>query len=230
MTPSKQLTPVNRIARAKAVLHANGFLVLESMPYSEVHHVHEAGSFHYVHQTYNGKQQTLAMDINWEVQREEPAKLKWARLVLKSYGLGYIWNSPGHYTHLHGDSGSFYREDGGAFKPVAKMTTLRAYRTERLQAAVRIKVTNLWDANLDKRLNAVKSASKYGGTKFPYGIRYTQAVIGAKQTGKWDAQSRKAHDAAVRKIETAMGLKADSVWTKATSSAVTLAKKEAVKA
>ena len=226
MTPSKQLTPVSRIARAKAVLHANGFLVIESLPYATVHHVHEAGSFHYV--TQSG--QSLGADINWEAEREEPAKLKWAVKVAKSYGLGYIYNSPNHYTHLHIDSGSYYRENGGSFKPVARISDLRAYRTEHLQAAVRLRITNLWDANLDKRINAVRGASRYGGVKFPYGIRYTQAVIGAKQTGKWDAQSRKAHDAAVRKIETALGMGADSIWTKATSAAVSVAKKEAVKA
>ena len=226
MTPSKQLTSVDRIARAKAILHAHGYLIIESRPYADVHRIHEVGSFHYVTQA----GQSLGADVNWEAEREEPAKLKWAVKVCRSYGVGFIHNSPGHYTHLHMDSGSYYRENGGAFKPVAAMSDLRAYRTERLQSAVRKRPTNLWTANLDRRLGVVKSASRYGGTKFPFGIKYTQAVIGANQTGKWDAQSRLKHDQAVMKIEHALGLPANAIWTAATSSAIAHAKKEAVKA
>lgn len=225
MALAKQVAHVNRIARAKQVLNAHGFTLLESEPYSEVNRVHTPGSYHY---DKIGKQ-TLAVDVNWDNQREEKSKLNWARKVLQSYGLGVIHNSPGHYTHTHGDVGAHTRVNGRASKTKTK-TTLQAYRTEKLQAAVRMRISNLWSGTLDKRLNAVKAASRYGKTKFPYGIKYTQAVIGAKQTGKWDLQSRAKHDETVLKIEKALGFSnPDTTWTSSTSKGVAKAKREATK-
>lgn len=59
---------------------------------------------------------------------------------------------------------------------------------------------------------AVRYASKYGGTKFPYGIPYLQRRIGAKVTGKWDTQARTAHDATIKALCVALGISARTTW------------------
>lgn len=73
-----------------------------------------------------------------------------------------------------------------------------------LQRAVRTTADGLWGPTTDKRCNAVIEASKFEGVDFPYGIGFTQQVVGAKADGKWGPQSEAAHAATVKNMQIAL--------------------------
>jgi hypothetical protein len=89
-----------------------------------------------------------------------------------------------------------------------------------LQKAVRATTDNVWGDDSSKRLNAVRAASNWKGKKFPYGVRYTQGVVGTKVDGVWGGNSNAAHDATVRAIQRAVGVKATGVYNATTDNAV----------
>lgn len=70
-----------------------------------------------------------------------------------------------------------------------------------LQKAVRAEEDGNWGPDVDKRLKAVRAASKFGGYKFPHGVEYTQRVIGVNPDGNWGPASIAAHDRAVINIQ-----------------------------
>lgn len=94
-----------------------------------------------------------------------------------------------------------------------------------LQQAVRAGVDNAWGPDTDKRLETVRAASALGGGRFPYGVSYTQGVVGARKDGAWGPNSRKAHDATVAAIQRALGVVADGQWGPATEAAYQAARK-----
>lgn len=63
-----------------------------------------------------------------------------------------------------------------------------------------------------KRLLAVVSASEWGGGTFPFGVEYTQGVVGTEQDGIWGENSMEAHDRVVEAIQAALGVDVDGVW------------------
>lgn len=208
VTSGGQLAPVRNIALLKRYLDANGFQLLESLPYTRVHPVHTSNSFHYDEQTYGGKKETLAVDINWPGGgTTERNKLIGVLPVIKAFGISFIFAKDGifdaakdHRDHIHADCGAFTNQGKAWVKTVAK--DLCVYD---MQLLVRTPVksrNNIDNTDLNKRLTAIAAASKYHGVKFPYGIKYTQAIIGAPLTGKWDTNSKTAHDVIVKKIET----------------------------
>ena len=87
-----------------------------------------------------------------------------------------------------------------------------------LQRAVRTNDDNVWGAKTDRHLFALRAASVWGGSKFPYGVAFTQMVVGTKKDGKWGAEPAKAHDNTVENVQKqlkAMGFnpgEADGIW------------------
>ena len=81
-----------------------------------------------------------------------------------------------------------------------------------LQRAVRATADNISGPDTRKRIDAVRKASTWGGTKFPYGVAYTQQVVGTTADGVWGKNSRAAHDNTVAAIQRAVGATVDSIW------------------
>ena len=100
-------------------------------------------------------------------------------------------------------------------QPKSKVTSV-----EKLQKAVRSVVDNIVGRDTRKRVDAVRKASRWGGQRFPYGVKYTQRVVGAKDDGIWGRDSKAKHDNTVRKIQAAVGVKQDSIWGPDTDKAV----------
>lgn len=73
-----------------------------------------------------------------------------------------------------------------------------------LQAAVRAAQDNSWGPDTDKRLRVVMASSAYAGRKFPFGIKYTQSVVGTRQDGYWGKNSIAAHDKTVTAVQKAL--------------------------
>lgn len=207
MGTSAQLASVRQIAVAKQFLDANGFQLLESEPYTRVHRVHSPNSFHYDTQTYGGKKHSLAVDVNWPGGGATERK-KFIAVIpaLQSMGLSILYAKDGsqgsagkHKNHGHVDVGIWSNLGVGAFRTVKG--DLVVYDTQVVCHVSTKNRDNLDGADTKKRLRAIQMASKKHGTKFPYGVKYTQQVIGAPLTGKWDADSREAHDDAVVRLE-----------------------------
>jgi len=231
MGTSGQLVPIRNKVLACQWLDANGYHVGESLPYTQVHQVHKSGSFHYDEQTYLGKLHSKAADINY-LYSGERTKLVAAVPVIRAFGCSVIYalngsegSSAQHKDHIHLDVGEWSNLGTGSFKTVAK--NLRVYDVEVILHMNIKSRNNILQAEEEKRLNAVRSASRYHGHKFPYGIKYTQAVIGAPITGKWDSHSATRHNITVQNLEKLW--RADKVftgtpntiWTAATDSALT---------
>ena len=87
-----------------------------------------------------------------------------------------------------------------------------------LQRAVRTKQDNVWGVATDRHLYALRAASVWGGSKFPYGVAFTQRVVGTNTDGKWGVLSGKAHTHTVENVQkqlTKMGFDAgepDGIW------------------
>lgn len=92
-----------------------------------------------------------------------------------------------------------------------------------IQRAVRANPDNVWGPDTNARVTAVRAASAYGGVKFPYGVAFTQSVVGAKPDGDWGPISKSDHDATVAAIQRAVGVNPDSVWGGITDNAVAAA-------
>lgn len=73
-----------------------------------------------------------------------------------------------------------------------------------LQRSVRAAVDNSWGPDTDKRLDALRSSSGWGGQKFPYGVHFAQSVVGTAQDGSWGPKSVRAHDATVVAVQAAI--------------------------
>jgi N-acetylmuramoyl-L-alanine amidase len=94
-----------------------------------------------------------------------------------------------------------------------------------LQKAVRTTADNAWGPATDKNCTAVYSASAWFGAKFPYGIAYTQGIVGAQQDGVWGPNSAAALKATTAQVQEALygmgfppGL-IDGVWGPSTDAA-----------
>lgn len=73
-----------------------------------------------------------------------------------------------------------------------------------LQRAVRTAADNSWGPNTDKHCEAVRKASRWGGQKFPFGVRFTQQVVGTTPDGSWGPKSVAAHDRTVWAVQSAL--------------------------
>ena len=92
-------------------------------------------------------------------------------------------------------------------------------RLEDVQRAVGAYPDAVIGPDTRKRLLAVVSASQWGGQSFPFGVAYTQEVVGTNPDGVWGDASMAAHDRVVEAIQRALGVEDDGVWGPVTQAA-----------
>ena len=81
-----------------------------------------------------------------------------------------------------------------------------------LQRAVRATPDNVAGPDTRSRCYALAAASNWGGKTFPFGVQYTQMVVGTEQDGIWGDASEEAHDATVEAVQAAVGSEVDGVY------------------
>jgi endolysin len=81
-----------------------------------------------------------------------------------------------------------------------------------LQRAVRANPDNVAGPNTRSRCYALAAASNWGGKTFPFGVAFTQSVVGTEQDGVWGEASEEAHDATVEAVQAAIGAEVDGVY------------------
>lgn len=81
-----------------------------------------------------------------------------------------------------------------------------------LQRAVRANPDNVAGPNTRSRCYALAAASNWGGKTFPFGVAFTQSVVGTEQDGIWGEASEEAHDATVEAVQAAVGAEVDGVY------------------
>ena len=94
-----------------------------------------------------------------------------------------------------------------------------ARRLEDVQRAVGAYPDAVIGPDTRKRVLAVVSASAWGGQSFPFGVQYTQEVVGTEQDGVWGEASMAAHDRVVETIQRALGVEDDGIWGPVTQAA-----------
>lgn len=94
-----------------------------------------------------------------------------------------------------------------------------------LQSNVHCASDNQWGADTDKHFSALVDVTSFSGRLFPYGVAFTQEVVGANQDGVWGPQSTADLDKTVALVQTnlkAMGFNPgniDGVWGPSTNKA-----------
>lgn len=88
-----------------------------------------------------------------------------------------------------------------------------------IQTAIGATPDNILGPDTEKRLYAVVAASGWAGRHFPYGIQYTQSVVGTNPDGVWGNASDAAHDRVIAAIQRALGVEDDGVWGPASQAA-----------
>lgn len=81
-----------------------------------------------------------------------------------------------------------------------------------LQQAVRTEPDNVAGPDTRARCYAVAAASNWGGKNFPFGVPFTQVVVGTEPDGIWGDASEEAHDATVEAIQAAVGAEVDGIY------------------
>ena len=71
---------------------------------------------------------------------------------------------------------------------------------------------NVLGVDTEKRMCAVIKASNWGGREFPWGVAYTQQVVGTTPDGVWGDASEAAHDRVIESLQGALGVTIDGVW------------------
>lgn len=81
-----------------------------------------------------------------------------------------------------------------------------------LQRAVRANPDNVAGPNTRSRCYALAAASNWGGNTFPFGVAFTQSVVGTEQDGIWGPASEEAHDNTVEAVQSAVGSEVDGIY------------------
>lgn len=81
-----------------------------------------------------------------------------------------------------------------------------------LQRAVRANPDNVAGPNTRSRCYVLAAASNWGGNTFPFGVAFTQSVVGAEQDGIWGPASEEAHDDTVEAVQSAVGSEVDGIY------------------
>ena len=222
MALGTQLSPTQTLVTFCLWAQRNGYSVGEMHGFAAVHDVHTHGSWHFDSDGGFGK----AADIN-KNGPDEREQLIAALDRAQELGLGVIYARDGvngiagqHKNHLHVDVGPFSHLGLSSFMPRGGGDVL----TEALQRAVRTGDDQVWGADTDLRAEAVKAASNIMGVTFPFGIEFTQRVVGVADDGVWGNQSRAAHDQTTAAIQQAIGRPATGIWDQATVDAYTNAR------
>lgn len=88
-----------------------------------------------------------------------------------------------------------------------------------IQTAIGAIADNILGPDTEKRLYAVVAASNWAGRHFPYGVAYTQSIIGTQPDGIWGEASEAAHDRVIESIQRALGVDDDGIWGPTTQAA-----------
>ena len=89
-----------------------------------------------------------------------------------------------------------------------------------LQSAVRAEADNVCGEETRSHVLAVASASNWGGVNFPFGVGFTQGVVGATVDCIWGDESEACHDATVEAVQSAVGVEVDGIYGSETNSAI----------
>lgn len=89
-----------------------------------------------------------------------------------------------------------------------------------LQRAVRATPDNVAGPNTRSRCYALAAASEWGGKTFPFGVAFTQSVVGTEQDGVWGDASEEAHDATVEAVQAAVSAEVDGIYGSETNTKV----------
>jgi len=81
-----------------------------------------------------------------------------------------------------------------------------------LQRAVRANPDNVAGPNTRSRCYALAAASNWGGNTFPFGVAFTQSVVGTEQDGIWGPASEEAHDDTVEAVQSAVESEVDGIY------------------
>ena len=81
-----------------------------------------------------------------------------------------------------------------------------------LQQAVRATPDNVAGPDTRARCYALAAASAWGGRTFPFGVQFTQSVVGTEQDGIWGDASEEAHDNTVEAVQAAVGSEVDGIY------------------
>lgn len=85
-------------------------------------------------------------------------------------------------------------------------------RVVALQNALRAGADGYWGPQTAQHANALREASSWGGGDFPWGVAFTQRVVGTAPDGVWGPNSRKAHDATTAAVQRVLGTNPDGIW------------------
>ncbi len=219
MALGTQKSPTQALVTFCLWARRNDYAVGEMHGFShDVHPVHARGSWHYDTDGGFGK----AADINKNGGNERAALIA-ALDRAQELGLAVIFARDGvagpagkHRHHLHVDVGPFSHLGGArSFVPRGGGDAV----TAGLQRVVRLEADQVWGADTEAHLEAVRAASTLRGGAFPRGVAFTQRVLGVPDDGAWGELSRGAHDAATAAIRRVLGLPPASVWDAATDAA-----------
>lgn len=209
MALSKQSAPLRNLVILKAYAKRLGVRVTESFPEDAPNPgVHNPNSWHYDSGTHRGTTHSLAADFNYGVagaSQTERDMLAHLVTVAQSLGLAVIYalygttgSAGAHRTHLHADVGSVTNLGKGPRKPTPGDAVV--WDT---QPVIHAAQDNLAGNETKRRLAALREASNYGGRDFPFGVEFTQDVVGTKEDGAWGPKSRAAHDTTMEKLQDA---------------------------
>ena len=188
-----------------------GWKLSENSAFGGIKAGHSKEGFHY---------RDLAIDLNWpgesgDYTKNEVAHADRCCRVARAFGLGRIralygtyGSAAQHKNHVHVDCGPTSNLGNGYIYD-GRVVSLDVYEVQCIIGAER---DNMPGPDSRKRLAAIRYASKFGGKQFPWGVEFTQGVVGAGKDGKWGDKSRAAHDRTVWAIQEALGLKKDYIW------------------
>lgn len=98
-------------------------------------------------------------------------------------------------------------EDSGDSSSSSGYADIRA-----LQQAVHATPDNVAGPDTRARCYALAAASAWGGRTFPFGVQFTQSVVGTEQDGIWGDASEEAHDDTVEAVQSAVGSEVDGIY------------------
>lgn len=118
---------------------------------------------------------------------------------LEAHAAAYGWiqdaNERWHFLHVPSKD---------RHRPKVPRTDVRP-----LQRALGADDDDVWGPDSAKRARAVRSAARLG--TFPFGVKYTQRVVGTPDDGVFGKNSKAALAATVKRVQQALGLAAEDV-------------------
>lgn len=92
----------------------------------------------------------------------------------------------------------------------ARKVTIKQIKA--MQVAVHTDDDGIWGKNTDTATMSVRAASRWGGSKFPWGYDVVQRAMGREPSGKWGPKDLAAHDKTVARMQKVLGVDDDGRW------------------